>query len=78
MEKAGAFSKQIISAKEGAIKAAAITEKKHKVTITDINMPFISMVSFMVKAAIAAIPAMIILYFLAAMFAGVVVGLLGK
>ncbi|MFQ5518921.1 MAG: hypothetical protein ACE5E3_02845 [Mariprofundus sp.] len=31
------------------------------VTITDIKMPFFSMVVFMVKAAIAAIPALIIL-----------------
>lgn len=32
-----------------------------KVTIVDIRMPFLSMVIFMVKAAIASIPAMIIL-----------------
>ena len=31
-----------------------------KVVITDISMPFLSMVLFMVKAAIAAIPAFII------------------
>ena len=31
------------------------------ITITDIKMPFISMVIFMVKAAIASIPAFIIL-----------------
>jgi len=33
----------------------------HNVTITDIKMPFLSMVVFMVKAAIAAIPAVIVL-----------------
>ena len=33
----------------------------NNVTITDIKMPFISMVVFMVKAAIASIPAFIIL-----------------
>jgi len=33
----------------------------NNVTIIDIKMPFISMVIFMVKAAIASIPAMIIL-----------------
>jgi len=32
-----------------------------KVTIVDIRMPFMSMVVFMVKAAIASIPAMLIL-----------------
>ncbi|MDH5548129.1 MAG: hypothetical protein OEZ43_21340 [Gammaproteobacteria bacterium] len=34
---------------------------KNEVVITDIKMPFISMVIFMVKWAIAAIPAIIIL-----------------
>lgn len=33
----------------------------NNVTITDIKMPFLSMVIFMVKAAIASIPAFIIL-----------------
>ncbi len=32
-----------------------------KVTIVDIKMPFMSMVAFMIKAAIAAIPAFLIL-----------------
>jgi hypothetical protein len=35
--------------------------RETKVTIIDIKMPFLSMVVFMVKAAIASIPAMIIL-----------------
>ncbi len=34
---------------------------KHEVVITDIHMPFWSMVTFMVKWTIAAIPAMLIL-----------------
>ncbi len=34
---------------------------KNEVTIVDVKMPFLSMVTFMVKAAIAAIPAFIIL-----------------
>ena len=33
----------------------------NQVTIVDVKMPFLSMVIFMVKAAIAAIPALIIL-----------------
>ena len=33
----------------------------NQVTIVDIKMPFLSMVVFMVKAAVAAIPAFIIL-----------------
>jgi hypothetical protein len=45
------------------------------VVITDVRMPFISMVVFMVKAAVAAIPALIILAFLGAMFVGVLGGI---
>jgi len=36
-------------------------EGQGEVTIVDVKMPFVSMVVFMVKAAIAAIPAVIIL-----------------
>lgn len=43
---------------------------KNEVVITDIKMPFFSMVTFMVKWAIAAIPAIIIL----ALLAGLIVG----
>ncbi|MBL4759271.1 MAG: hypothetical protein JKY80_00230 [Mariprofundaceae bacterium] len=39
----------------------------HNVTITDIKMPFFSMVIFMVKAAIASIPAIIILSVIASL-----------
>lgn len=35
-----------------------------RVTVTDVNMPFASMVGFMIKWALAAIPAMIILAFI--------------
>ena len=49
------------------------------VVVTDIKMPFWSMVVFMVKAAIAAIPAFIILFCLGVavsiMFGGIVGGL---
>jgi len=48
-----------------------------KVTVTDINMPFFSMVGFMIKWAIAAIPAMIILYLIGAIFGAFVVGFVG-
>lgn len=44
-----------------------------QVTIVDIKMPFMSMVVFMVKAAIASIPAVIIL----SMIGTVVFGLMG-
>lgn len=36
---------------------------KQEVIVTDIRMPFVSMVHFMVKWALATIPAMIILFF---------------
>ncbi len=39
---------------------------RQEVTVTDINMPFWSMVVFMVKWAVAAIPAMLILFCAAA------------
>ena len=52
-----------------------------KVTIIDIQMPFWSMVVFMVKAVIASIPAFIILAILSAiamtLLSGVFVGLSG-
>ncbi len=43
---------------------------KNEVVITDIKMPFWSMVVFMVKWAIAAIPAFIILAILGAVIVG--------
>ena len=45
------------------------TETITAVTVTDINMPFWSMVSFMVKFAIASIPAFIVLLVFFAVFA---------
>lgn len=42
-------------------------ESNNNVTITDIKMPFMSMVIFMVKAAIASIPAFIILSIIASL-----------
>lgn len=46
------------------------------VVVTDIRMPFMSMVVFMVKWSIAAIPAMIILMVIWALVAGVVYAML--
>lgn len=42
------------------------SQSSNRVSVTNIDMPFLSMVVFMVKAAIASIPAMIILTILAA------------
>ncbi len=58
-------------------KPKPVIPKQH-VVITDINMPFMSMVNLMVKFALASIPAAIAIYFLIAMFGGVIVSLLGK
>ena len=49
----------------------------NNVVITDIKMPFISIVVFMVKAAIAAIPAIIILGILASVATMLLGGLFG-
>ena len=38
-----------------------MSNNKQAVVVTDINMPFGSMVNFMVKASLASIPAVIIL-----------------
>ncbi len=47
--------------------------EKQKVIVTDIQMPFWSMVVFMIKWTIASVPALIILSFLV----GLVVALIG-
>ena len=46
-----------------------------RVVVVDIKMPFASMVVFMVKWAVAAIPALIILIVLGALFSSVITGL---
>jgi hypothetical protein len=46
-----------------------------RVVVVDIKMPFASMVVLMVKWAVAAIPALIILMILGALFSSVIVGL---
>jgi hypothetical protein len=47
-------------------------ENNSGVVVRDISMPFVSMVVFMVKWAIASIPAMIILWGLIMLFGGFV------
>lgn len=48
-----------------------------EVVITNIKMPFWSMVRFMIKWSIATIPAIIILYLVALIFIGSVMLLIG-
>jgi len=52
-------------------------ENDNNVVVVDIKMPFMSMVVFMVKWAIASIPAIIILMVLGMIFAGIFGGFLG-
>ncbi len=49
---------------------------ENRVIVTDIQMPFFSMVIFMVKWAIAAIPALFILATLGSIFSAIVSNLL--
>ena len=64
-----------------AVAAPAAVSQARPVVVTDINIPFGSMVVFMVKWALAAIPAVIILILifliLSAVTGGVLAGLLG-
>ena len=46
-------------------------DNNSNVRVTDINMPFMSMVVFMIKWAIASIPAMIILGIAGAVITGI-------
>lgn len=50
-------------------------QANQEMVVVDIRMPFWSMVTFMIKWAIAAIPAVIILFLLGALLAGVVGGM---
>lgn len=50
--------------------------QNNEVTVVNIKMPFMSMVTFMVKWAVASIPAILILAMLGAIFAGVLGGLI--
>lgn len=48
------------------------------VHVVDVRMPFLSMVTFMVKWAVASIPAVIILVFLAMVTQSLIAGMLGR
>lgn len=64
-----------------ALKGSSMENVRQSVVVTDIDMPFWSMVGFMIKWAIAAIPAMIVLFILfsiiGAILAAVGLGLTG-
>lgn len=53
------------------------SEDSNHVVVVDVKMPFLSMVIFMVKWAIASIPAIIILFVIAMMLAWVLNGFYG-
>lgn len=53
------------------------SEIEKRVVVTDINMPFMSMVIFMVKWVIASIPAFIILSIIGAVLTGVLGAFMG-
>lgn len=55
-----------------------MNEVNNRVTVVDIQMPFWSMVVFMVKAAIASIPAIIILSILFAIVMAIFTALFGS
>ena len=50
-------------------------QASQEMVVVDIRMPFWSMVTFMIKWAIAAIPAVIILFLFGALLAGVLGGM---
>jgi len=52
-------------------------EHQREVIVTDVKMPFLSMVVFMIKWAIASIPAFIILSLLFALFTLIFGGFMG-
>ncbi|CRI63862.1 hypothetical protein [Thiocapsa roseopersicina] len=54
-----------------------MNEVNNRVTVVDIQMPFWSMVAFMVKAAIASIPAIIILSILFAIVMAIFTAMFG-
>ena len=51
------------------------SEMQREVSIVDVHMPFWSMVVFMIKWAIASIPALIILAILGVLASGVITGI---
>jgi len=49
----------------------------NEIVVKDIKMPFVSMVIFMVKWAIASIPAVIIIVLIAKLIMGIIWGMMG-
>jgi uncharacterized oligopeptide transporter (OPT) family protein len=67
--------------KQQAAKSSKQTETETELTdvkIVGINIPFMDLVSLLVKLAIAAIPAMIVVSFFWAAIAGLITGLIGS
>jgi hypothetical protein len=56
---------------------SASPQEPSPVRIVDVDMPFGSMVTFMVKWALAAIPALIILFVIAVILSAMVAGFFG-
>ena len=54
-----------------------MADDKHEVVVTDVKIPFWSMVVLLVKWAIAAIPALIILLVIGAVASAVIAAILG-
>ncbi len=52
-------------------------EHSQQVVVVDVRMPFLSMVVFLVKLAIASIPALIIVWILVMVLGGILAGLFG-
>lgn len=52
-------------------------ENRREIVVTDVKMPFLSMVVFMIKWAIASIPALIILSLLFTLFTLIFGGFMG-
>jgi|WetSurMetagenome_2_1015567.scaffolds.fasta_scaffold2052221_1 hypothetical protein len=50
-------------------------KESNHVVVVDVKMPFLSMVVFMVKWTIAAIPALVILAILGSLFFGLIAGM---
>jgi hypothetical protein len=54
------------------------SEERPQISIVDVHMPFGSMVVFMIKWAIASIPALIILAILGVLASGVITGIIAS
>jgi uncharacterized membrane protein YvbJ len=70
-------AKQVVASSANSYAQEARQLERQEVVVVDVSMPFESMVVFMVKWAIASIPAFIILTVLGYIAAGVVFRVLG-